>query len=259
MNEIPAINARLRKVIDEKYFGNVSSFAESIGVVPQKVNRLFNIDRRTGKYPLLNKTDIIDRLQALNNDINISWLLTGEGEMIKMEGKSLEETATVRKSITSYNKKDTVTQISNDNYMEVEFRDLSVAGGPLNMTEARSSRKTMLVPREYEKGEYLVVRVDGPSMDDGTIYSIPSGANILIRRLYLENGEKLPIRDNLFVIDAKDGQALKQIIEHNTEEGYVICHSYNPDFTDYRVDLEDVFGFYIFRKIVGFRPPVRGI
>src|SRR5690606_2436435 len=100
-------------------------------------------------------------------------------------------------------------------------------------------KKTMLVPKEFDKGEYLVVRVDGPSMDDGSIYSIPSGANILIKRYYLENGDMLPIKGNLFVIDAVDGQALKQITEHNTEEGYIICHSYNPEFKDYRVDMED--------------------
>lgn len=252
MSEIPAINARLRKIIDDKYFGNVSNFAESIGVVPQKVNRLFNVDRRTGKFPNLNKTDIVDRLRDTNKDISITWLLTGEGEMIKMEGRSIDENYTVPQ-------KDSVTQVSNDGYMEVEFRDLSVAAGPLSMTDQKAPKKTMLVPREYDKGEYLVVRVEGPSMEDGTIYSIPNGANILIKRMYLENGDRLPIRDNLFVIDAKDGQALKQIIEHNTEEGYIICHSYNPEFNDYRVNLEDVFGFYIFRKIVGFRPPVRGI
>lgn len=250
MENLPPVNGRIKAIIAEKYFGNVSLFAKSIGVVPQKVNRLFNIDSRSQKYPDALKTDILDRISATQKDINKDWLLTGKGEMIQMDGKSL----TPKDSPT-----DTVTQVSHDGYMEVEFRDLSVAAGPLSMVDERVPKKTLLVPREYDNGEYLVVRVEGPSMEDGSIYSIPNGANILIKRYYLENGDKLPIRDNLFVIDAKDGQALKQIIEHNTEEGYIICHSYNPDFQDYKVRLEDVFGFYVFRKIVGFRPPVRGI
>lgn len=236
-----SVKERLKEYLIHKNL-RVNYFEKSIGASNSFVNNI-----RVSISP-----DKLESIANIYKDLNITWLLTGEGEMIKMEGRSLDDDYTVPK-------KDSVTQISNDGYMEVEFRDLSVAAGPLSMTDQKAPKKTMLVPREYDKGEYLVVRVEGPSMEDGSIYSIPNGANILIKRVYLENGDRLPIRDNLFVIDAKDGQALKQIIEHNTEEGYIICHSYNPEFNDYRVNLEDVFGFYIFRKIVGFRPPVRGI
>lgn len=236
-----SVKERLKFYLKEKKISQ-GYFAEKIGVSSGYVNAI-----RQSIQP-----DKLNEIKKQFPDLNIDWLLTGEGEMIKIEGRSIDENYTLPK-------KDSVTQISNDGYMEVQFRDLSVAAGPLSMTDQKAHKKTMLVPREYDKGEYLVVRVEGPSMEDGSIYSIPNGANILIKRVYLENGDRLPIRDNLFVIDAKDGQALKQIIEHNTEEGYIICHSYNPDFNDYRVNLEDVFGFYIFRKIVGFRPPVRGI
>lgn len=229
-----------------------AAFAESLGL--QRTDRLYNVLK--GKNGLSVK--FAKLISDTYNDVSYDWLLTGEGEMIKMEGKSLDDNFRLNEPEAHY-KNNTVTPIPTDNYMEVEFRDLSVAAGPLNMVDEKAPKRTMLVPSEYDRGEYLVVRVDGPSMYDGSIYSIPEGANILIKRYYLENGDKLPIRDNLFVIDAKDGQALKQIVEHNTEEGYIICHSYNPEFNDYRVDLEDVFDFYIFRKIVGFRPPVRGI
>lgn len=204
--------------------------------------------------------DVIDKIKKKYNELNIEWLLHGKGEMISMEGKNLDEVEfMVQENAVAYKVKNGVTQIATDQYMEVEFRDLSVAAGSLSRTDETKSRKTLLVPKEYDNGDYLVVRVDGPSMDDGSIYSIPNGANILIKRIYLHNGDTLPIRDNLFVIDAKDGQALKQITEHDTENGFIVCHSYNPEFKDYKVDLDDIFAFYVFRKIVGFRPPVRGI
>lgn len=228
-----------------------SAFAESLGL--DRPDRLYNVLK--GKNGLSVK--FAKLISDTYNDVDYDWLITGEGEMISMEGKSTDENF-INEPNSKYGK-DGVTQLAEESHMEVEFRDLSVAAGSLTATDPRQPKKTLLVPREYDKGEYLVVRVDGPSMDDGSIYSIPNGANILIKRIYLENGDKLPIRDNLFVIDAKDGQALKQIIEHNTEEGYIVCHSYNGEFNDYRVDLADVFGFYVFRKIVGFRPPVRGI
>jgi hypothetical protein len=210
----------------------------------------------------LKNSPSIDKLNAIKKsypDLNTEWLISGEGEMIKMEGQSIDGNYSVREDGKPYRKDDGVTQIDDSLHMEVEYRDLSVAAGPLSRIDTKAPKKTLLVPKEYDRGEYLVVRVDGPSMDDGSIYSIPNGANILIKRFYLENGDKLPIRDNLFVIDAKDGQALKQITEHNTELGYITCHSYNKDFKDYNISLEDVLAFYIFRKIVGFRPPVRDI
>ncbi len=229
------------------------SFSEAIGVSKGYVNAI-----RKSIQP-----DKISLIKEKFNDLNIEWLLTGDGEMIAMEGKFLNfndqkgDDGVVREvELLQRREGDTVTQVDSDNYMEVEYRDLSVAAGPLNRTDV-VEKKTMLVPREYDRGEYLVCRVDGPSMDDGSIYSIPEGAKILVKRFYLDNGDKLPIRGNLFVIDAKDGQALKQIVEHNTELGYIKCHSYNEDFADYIVPLEDVIDFYIFRKIVAFRPPVR--
>lgn len=242
-----------------------------------------NIGVSNGYINSLKKSPSAARLNEIKNrykDINIEWLLTGEGEMIKMEGK--DPTVNVQldkdqKSIPSdlkdknrqmyvvaddksiYPVQDGITQIDDSAHMEVEFRDLSVSAGPLSRTYEQASKKTLLVPKEYDRGEYLVVRVDGNSMQDGTEYSIPAGANILIKRIYPEKGESLPIRGNLFVIDAKDGQALKQIIEHNVDEGYIVCHSYNPEYSDYKVRVEDILGFYIYRKIVGYRPPVRDL
>lgn len=224
----------------------VSSFEKEIGVSNSYVNNIVS------SIPPKKIKTIREKFP----DLSIDWLITGEGEMIHLEGKSLDENFVSERS-TEY-KRDTVTQMPESDYMEVEFRDLSVAAGPLSRN-ANRTQKTMLVPREYDRGEYLVVRVDGPSMDDGSIYSIPNGANILIKRIYLENGDRLPIRDNIFVIDAIDGQALKQITEHNTELGYIVCHSYNPEFKDYTVPMDEIQGIYIFRKIVGFRPPIRDI
>ncbi len=251
MLSIPEINKRVLEVLKYKNYTGYRLEKEKTGIKQVQISHIKNGRNK----PSL---DLINLLVEKFPDLNKSWLISGEGEMIHMEGKSLDQNFSVQEPSHNY-KKDSVTQISHDRYMEVEFRDLSVAGGPLNRDDVAMPKKTMLIPKEFDRGEYLVVRVDGPSMDDGSIYSIPSGANILIKRYYLENGDMLPIKGNLFVIDAVDGQALKQITEHNTEEGYIICHSYNPEFKDYRVDMEDIIGIYIFRKIVGFRPPVRDV
>ncbi|GEN74122.1 S24 family peptidase [Chryseobacterium lathyri] len=156
---------------------------------------------------------------------------------------------------------DSVTPIPFENYMMVEYVDLSVAAGELggnNVDELPESKKR-LVPKEFDNGEYLVTRVDGDSMDDGSKYSIPDGTEILIKKYYLNNGDKMPIRNNLFVINAKDGKALKQIIEHNLDDGFIVCHSYNPDFKDYKIYMEDIIEIFLYRKIVSLRPPIPDI
>lgn len=232
-----------------------SHFEKSINVSNGYINSLSG-------SPSANK---INDISKVYNDLNIEWLLTGEGEMIKLQGKSLDASfekkedqwSRAEESESHYN----VTPIDNDNYMIVEYADLRVSAGPLGTKNlnALPKNKTRLVPKEYDKGDYMVLRVDGPSMDNGTSISIPDGTEILVKKYYLHNGDKLPIRNNLFVIDAKDGQALKQIIEHNTEEGYIICHSYNPEFKDYKVMMEDILQIFIYRKIVSSRPPIPDI
>lgn len=174
--------------------------------------------------------------------LNLYWLLTGEGEMLKEEKKYIEE----------------VSPIPYDNYMEVEYADLSTVAGRLGGYNPATlpEMKRRLIPKEFDRGNYLVVRVDGDSMDDGTSISIPDGTEILIKEYHLEKGEKLPIRGNLFVIVSTEGTVFKQIIEHNTEEGYIICHSYNQKYSDYRINLSEVLQIFIYRKIVSFRPSI---
>ena len=161
--------------------------------------------------------------------LNLYWLLTGEGEMLKDEKKYV-----------------------------VEYADLSTVAGRLGGYNPATlpEMKRRLIPKEFDRGNYLVVRVDGDSMDDGTSISIPDGTEILIKEYHLEKGEKLPIRGNLFVIVSTEGTVFKQIIEHNTEEGYIICHSYNQKYSDYRINLSEVLQIFIYRKIVSFRPSI---
>ena len=269
--ELPTLNKNIRKIIEEKFSGNESSFSEFTGIGQASINRLFRIDKRIGKYPDASKSNKINYVNIILEkfpDINKDWLvgfIKDDSEWLKMQGKPLDSNYAkvdnqwqmVQEESEHYN----VTPIDNDNYMIVEYADLRVSAGPLGTKNlnALPKSKTRLVPKEYDNGEYMVLRVDGPSMDNGTSISIPDGTEILVKKYYLHNGDKLPIRNNLFVIDAKDGQALKQIIEHNTEEGYIICHSYNPEFKDYKVMLEDILQIFIYRKIVSSRPPIPDI
>lgn len=104
-----------------------------------------------------------------------------------------------------------------------------------------------------------VFRLNDYSMDNGTSSSIPRGADILAEEYALEDGKALPIDENLFVIVSRKGSALRQVIEHNLQEGYIKCHAYSPKYGDYHVPLSDVTQIFIYRKIVSVRPPIPAV
>lgn len=152
----------------------------------------------------------------------------------------------------------TVKPVPYDNYMIVEYADLSTSAGRLGgeNPSVLPEMKKRLIPKEFDNGNYLVVGVDGDSMDDGSNISIPDGTEILIKEYQMHNGDTLPIRNNLFVIVSKTGTVFKQITEHNVEEGYIVCHSYNQKYTDFRIPVNDIIQLFIYRKIVSFRPSI---
>lgn len=228
---------------------NPSQLAKSLGL--KRAQNIYDIQK--GKTGI--SKDVATRINETYPEINREYLLTGEGFLLK-ENTNLA-------SSNQNNRPDGITAIPYDDYMMVEYEDLATAAGYLGVDESTLNllpdTKKRLIPKEFERGKYLVVRVDGHSMDDGTSKSIPDGTEILIRELQIEPGKRLPIRNNLFVIVSHDGVVLKQIIEHNPEGGYITCHSYNPKFKDYKIDGKDILQVFLYRKIVSFRPPIPDI
>jgi len=79
----PDITNRLEKIIDYYHNRNVNEFAKNIGISQQRINRLFNVDVRTKKYPSSVQDDILKAIILMYSKINERWLLTGEGSMLK--------------------------------------------------------------------------------------------------------------------------------------------------------------------------------
>lgn len=103
----------------------------------------------------------------------------------------------------------------------------------------------ILVDRPYQ-GRYVAFRVNGDSMDDGSSNAIARNSIVTTRELQRHHWtDKLRYRDfPYWVIYTTQSKMplLKEIIEHNTEEGYIVCHSLNdsPEFTDFKLSLNDV-------------------
>lgn len=148
-----------------------------------------------------------------------------------------------------------VKQVESVNFMEVDYISINAQAGYLNAISGSDDQLNeldkMLVPKEFEKGYYMVVEVKGDSMNDGTNRSINAGDKILCKELQKHHWQnKLHIRNNLFVICSPDGIVLKQITGHNTETGVLTCHSWNPLYEDFTVNIEDAYKLFYVKKII---------
>ena len=148
-----------------------------------------------------------------------------------------------------------LTQIQEDMFMEVPVLTIYSQAGYLrghSDIQYLNRLEKMLVPKEYDKGNYMVVELNGDSMDDGSRRSLCEGDKLLVKELDKTHWKnKLHIKKTLFVICTKeDGVVCKEIIEHNTNTNIITCHSWNPIYSDYNLNLEDVIKIFYVKKIV---------
>lgn len=216
---------------------------EALGLSDYKVwNSLPSLSKGTMSKIRTGRTgaskNVLNEFASIYTEVSPAWLLTGKGSMLRTEEHappSLDSNVHFK---------------DGSDYVFVEFVDLRASAGTLGVStpENLPYTKKRLVPRAYSDGNCFVVAVDGDSMDDGTSRSLEDGDEILIREVY--DYDTLPIRKALFCITSRNGNVIKQILEFNRKEGYVLCHSFNPQFEDFRIDLEDVYQIFQVIQIV---------
>lgn len=87
---LPAINERVKQLVDYYANGSVKRFSEMIKLSSsQKLNRIFNLDKRNNEYPDVS-SDILLSIANKFSEIDKEWLLTGRGSMLK-EGPQTQD------------------------------------------------------------------------------------------------------------------------------------------------------------------------
>jgi hypothetical protein len=82
---LPNLNGKIKDIITTVDDGNVSRFAKRLkGVSQQRLNRIFNPDPRTKKYPTV-PDDVLIAIAKSMPDVNLDWLLADKGNMLKVE------------------------------------------------------------------------------------------------------------------------------------------------------------------------------
>ena len=155
-------------------------------------------------------------------DLNTTWLLTGDGNMIKGQEPKIQPNAEILTDVTFY---------------AVPLLPLSAQGGSLNdfvMSVKENECEKVLSPVKAD----FAMKVQGDSMSP----AYPSGCTIYIKRI-----NELVFIDwgHTYVLDTRNGTVIKTLLPSDKENA-VKCVSLNPDpkFAPFDVLLSDVFGVY---------------
>lgn len=222
---VMGIMDRLTQIINNKQVSERKFFSDA------GLSISFGSRKKGGKRTISSVS--MNKILEAYPDINPNWLISGEGEMF-LQGYTQE-----------------VIPVPEEKYMMVEYQDLETSAGLLGQGDVNSlpEGKMRLLPREYETGNYLVVRVSGNSMDDNSKRSLCDGDEILIKQCF-DSIAELPILHKLFVITTRNGSVVKQITKIDNEKEYIVCHSFNESVGDYRVNFQDILQVFTVEKIV---------
>ena len=160
----------------------------------------------------------MQRISIQFPDLDTAWLITGDGKMIK----ETPITELKEKVFNSHIEVKVVTTKARAGYSDSYYSDEYLEDMPSVIMEAEA---------EYH-GKYLAFEVDGDSMEP----EYHKGDIVICREIKRDLWRyKLHYDDWDFVIaHGTKGIMLKQIVNHNTETGEIVCHSINtvghPDF-----------------------------
>ena len=213
------VQDRIRKIADELFNGNISAFCRAIDVKQPTMNTILGERKSKPSYDVL--LNIVNA-KALN--ISAEWLLNGEGDMLtqKKEAPKTSSADTTKKN--GY-----ITYLLPMSAMGGSLTGFAEPGVLLQNCEA--------VVSPIENIDFAIT-VYGDSMAP----EYPSGSRILIKKinpnLFIDWGK-------VYVLDTPNGVIVKEVHESN-REGYVSCHSINPDpkFKPFDVLMDEVFGMY---------------
>lgn len=205
--------------IKSYYFGDErgsnKKFADSVGEKPNTVSNWFGRKDGIGDA-------VIDKILSTFPNIDKGWLVGGNGNMLTQEEAQTSSAATTKKN--GY-----ITYLLPMSAMGGSLTGFAVPGTTLKDCEA------IISPIEDID---FAITVYGESMAP----EYPSGSRILIKKI---NPDIFIDWGKVYVLDTPNGVVVKEI-HKSSKEGYISCHSINPDpkFKPFDVLMDEVFGMY---------------
>lgn len=182
-------------------------------------------------------------------ELNIKWLLTGEGQMLNDSDISSVIDQEVKPYTTNSQGVKFFEREDGQLLMEVPvvpFDALgSVADETQELTPARDEWETMRFEVDaVHHGRYYAFVVDNDSMDDGSRQSFAKGDVVLVRELPRQDWAPLlrTTKWRFWVVCFGNCIRIKQIIDQDAEAGTITLHSLNPspEYADFTLSLDDI-------------------
>lgn len=224
--ELPEINKRILQLVDNYTNNSVKKFAESIGIPQQTVNRLFNKDTRTGKYPTAT-TEILVAITRKYVDINANWLVAGKGDMLNtppQPAPAHEETP------VAYKSKEGIPLIPID----------AMAGALTENSQAVMEYECEHYVIPMFKGAEFLIPVKGDSMQP----KYYSGDIVACKRLPLNTFFQW---NRTYVIDSEQGVLIKRV-KKGEDDNHIILVSDNPEYDPFTLEKS---GIYSLALVIG--------
>jgi SOS-response transcriptional repressor LexA len=185
-------------------------------------------------------SDIVSKILDNYPDLDVTWLLTGEGSMLKDDASKYGKNNAV------------IKRYENEPIYVPLISQYAYAGYMAGYDEPEflENQPQLTVDEDYTKGNYIAIEVKGDSMDDGTRNSICEGDIVVCRELYPEYWKNKFRKNAVFIIVHRlDGIVLKEIVKQDIEHGVITLHSRNDLYNDYDVELADVVKIFYVKEI----------
>lgn len=241
MSEASA-NQRLRRLQKVLGYTSQQAFADALGIKQGSLSDIYRAKNGIGVSGQI-------KIALSKLGVNIDWLDTGEGEMLRTaEEKAEEKPHRIESNVRP------VLEGERE-WVEIPLVPYRARAGVLSGfgdPDWQEGKQTMhvLVDRRL-RGDYLIYEVEGDSMDDGTTNSFLEGDFLLCRVLpksEWQYGIKKRTMTFCVIATEAEGVVLKQVTRHDKAAGIITCHSLNPAYDDYEVNLSDVQAiFYVER------------
>lgn len=215
------VNRRIKKIISDVYKISPVEFSKKYND-PKAVKTYNIISERNGV-----SKNMLDEILGAYPEINRTWLLTGEGEMLKESGDKPESNADMSTAIPVVVGDGTIPLLP-----------ISAQGGTLN------DFVTSVMKRDCERiispisGADFAITVSGDSMAP----EYPSGSHVIIKKI---NERAFIDWGRTYVLDTCNGVVIKRLMPTDSGDATKVkCVSINPAYPPFEVCLQDVYGIY---------------
>lgn len=165
------------------------------------------------------KEEILERISIQFPELNISWLLTGEGEMLKSEAQQSASLPATEKSRIRY-------------WIDVE----ATAGGLAMFEDNPMSRCIEMSIPEF--GDCT----DAVNLYGDSMFPLYKSGQIIILKEWAESFIDF---GNVYLVITKSGNRMVKYLRKGSDAAHVLCVSENPAFDPFEILIDDILKLYI--------------